>query len=959
MNKKNIEGIYPLSGSQQGMLFETLASVSSEIHIEQSTWAWHGHLDIQAFEKAWQRIIERHSILRAGFVWKEQVEPLMVVLREIAVSIAQQDWRGLNSQTQQQRLLDFMLSDRTQGIPLSKPPLMRLTLLRMDDERYEIVWTQHHILMDGWCQPIIFQELLKFYQAFSKGQDLYLETPRLYKDYITWLKQQDISQVEKFWRNNLQGFTQPTALGKLVANSFTEATEVYGEYTVSLDPQILQQLRDWAKTNRLTLNVLVQAAWALLLSRYSAESDVVFGITVSGRPPDLPGVESIIGLFINTLPLRVKVPADTSIFDWLKDLQAHNFELRQYEYTPSGQIHQWSELKGGSALYESILVFQNYPTDLSADQFSDLNIDIHHTKSQGARTNYPLTLLVSAEQELNIHLVYDQRRFDQVNVSKILKHYQTVLQTILQQPATKIQMLWENIPSDEIPEYSTLTKSSPQKSPDTKAPRHPLEQVVATICAQVLGVDYLGVEDNFFELGGHSLLATQVISRLRETFNRDIPLRCLFENPTVAGLAEYIHKARLADQELAEIPLQPVPRTGYLPVSYAQQRLWFLNQLDTDNVAYNDSDALLLKGELNLTSLEQSFQEIIRRHELLRTTFTAIDGEPVQVIHPTRDFQLSIVDFTHLADPHSQLSQFFVEEAQRPFDLERGLLLRVNLVQLADSEYALQLIMHHIISDAWSMGVLVHELTTLYQAFCAGQSSPLSELPIQYADFAVWQRKWLQGEVLQKQLAYWTQQLGSNLPVLSLPTDHPRPTISYVPSPVGRVNFKLSVQRSRSLQQFSQKEVVTLYMTLLATLQTLLHRYTGATDIVVGTDVANRNRVEIEGLIGFFVNLLVLRTDLSGNPTFRELLQRVREVALGAYAHQDLPFEKLVAELRPDRSLSQTPLFQVLFVMQNAPMRTLELNGLTLSPWEVENETVKFDLTLFMAEAEHEIVGCW
>ncbi|MGI8503349.1 MAG: condensation domain-containing protein [Hassallia sp.] len=959
MSKKNIEGIYPLSGSQPGMLFETLLSVGSEIHIEQSTWAWHGYLDIKAFEQTWQRIVERHSILRTGFVWKEQAEPLMVVLREIAVSIAQQDWRGLDPQEQQRRLIDFMVSDRTQGFQLSKPPLMRLTLLRMDDERYEVVWTLHHILMDGWCQPIIFQELLSFYQAFSKGQDLYLEASRPYRDYITWLKQQDISQAEQFWRKNLQGFTQPTPLGKVVVNGFADSAEVYREYTVSLDAETLQKLRDWAKTNRLTLNALVQAAWALLLSRYTAEADVVFGITVSGRPPDLVGVELMIGLFINTLPLRVQVPADTSILDWLKDLQAHNFELRQYEYTPSGQIHQWSELKGGAALYESILVFQNYPTDLSADQFSDLNIDIHHTNSQGARTKYPLTLLVSAEQELILHLVYDQRRFDQVTVNKILKHFQTIMQTILQQPSINVKMLWESIPSDEIPQYLSVTQSHPQKSVYTNAPRNPLEQVIATIYTQVLNVDHIDHEDNFFELGGHSLLATQVISRLRETFNQEIPLRCLFEFPTVAGLAEYIHKAKLADQELEEIPLQQVDRTGNLPVSYAQQRLWFLNQLDTANVAYNDSDALLLKGELNLAALEQSFQEIIRRHEILRTTFSAVDAEPIQVIHPTRDFQLSIVDFTNLANPHSQLSKFFVDEAQHPFDLERDLLLRVNLVQLGDSEYALQMIMHHIISDAWSMGVLVRELTTLYKAFCAGQPSPLPQLPIQYADFAVWQRKWLQGKVLQKQLGYWKQQLGSNLPVLKLPTDYPRPAGKSVQSPAATVNFKLSQERSRSLQQFSRQEVATLFMTLFAAFQTLLHRYTGATDIVVGTDVANRNRVETEGLIGFFVNLLVLRTDLSGNPTFRELLQRVREVALSAYAHQDLPFEKLVAELRPERSLSQTPLFQVLFVMQNAPMPTLEVSGLTLSPWEIENETAKFDLAVFIAEAEHQIVGSW
>ncbi|AFZ17945.1 non-ribosomal peptide synthetase [Allocoleopsis franciscana] len=397
-------------------------------------------------------------------------------------------------------------------------------------------------------------------------------------------------------------------------------------------------------------------------------------------------------------------------------------------------------------------------------------------------------------------------------------------------------------------------------------------------------------------------------------------------------------------------PLVPISREGTLPLSFAQQRLWFLDQLVPNNAFYNTPAAVRLSGSLNLAALEETFNEIVRRHEALRTTFVTVEGQPVQAIAPTLTLSLPVIDLrSHpQTERENEVGRLTTQAAQRPFDLSKTPLLRVTVLQLDEAEYVLLIILHHIVSDGWSMGVLIREIAALYSAISSQQPSSLPPLPIQYADFAYWQRECLQGEVLATQLAYWRQQLDG-ISVLNMPSDRPKPAVQTYQ---GATQFlQLPKSLSEALEALSQREGATLFMTLLAAFQTLLYRYTQQEDIVVGSPIANRNRSEIEGLIGFFVNSLVLRTDLSGNPTFRELLSRVREVALGAYAHQDLPFEKLVEELHPERSLNQNPLFQVVFALQNAPMETLELPELTLSPLEfVDTGTTRFDLEFHLWE---------
>ncbi|MFN8598686.1 MAG: amino acid adenylation domain-containing protein [Anaerolineae bacterium] len=473
--------------------------------------------------------------------------------------------------------------------------------------------------------------------------------------------------------------------------------------------------------------------------------------------------------------------------------------------------------------------------------------------------------------------------------------------------------------------------------------RTPIEALVAEVWAEVLGVDVVGVHDNFFELGGHSLLATQVVARLRDAVQIDLPLRAVFEAPTVAELAAQIEERR--GTTLTAPPITRIDRSQPLPLSFSQERLWFIDQLSPGNSAYNVSGAMRLKGQLNLAALKRSYQALVQRHEVLRTTFDTLDGRPVQIIAPALTLDVPLIDLRSLppAEREARLQQLALDEASRPFDLKNGPLMRVCVVQLTDEDYANLVTMHHIVTDAWSNGVAIREFIALYAAYVRGEEPMLPDLPVQCVDFAAWQRQWLQGDELERQLAYWRTQLA-NVPALELPTDHPRPPL---PSYRGGLkSMPLADDVLVALTTLSRESGTTVFMTLLAAFQTLLSRYTAQTDLAVGVPIANRQWLAAENLIGTFVNTLVLRADLGGSPTFREVLARTRDVALQAYAHQDLSFAKLVMELQTDRDTSRSPLFQVMFNVINVPMPTFELPGLTVTPFELDRQGAQFDLTL-------------
>src|SRR6185295_9813413 len=496
-------------------------------------------------------------------------------------------------------------------------------------------------------------------------------------------------------------------------------------------------------------------------------------------------------------------------------------------------------------------------------------------------------------------------------------------------------------------------ESGPAAPGEPAAPRGPVDPLVellAGIWAEVLGREELpGAQDNFFELGGHSLLATRVVSRVRVALGIELPLRTLFASPTVSALAVAVAARRGTAESVAPpAPIEPLVDRSDLSLSFSQLRLWLLDRLDPGSPVYNLPLPYFIRGPLDPACLERALGEVVRRHEVLRTTFAvaAGSGEPRLAVASPGAFSLPRIDLAGLPPSvrAAETERLANEDAANPFDLAAGPLFRATLLVTGAAEQRLLMTMHHIAGDGWSVSVLLGELSPLYRAFAAGLPSPLPELAIQYADFAAWQRRWLAGPHMDAQLAYWRQQLAGAPEALDLPTDRPRPPVET--SRGALFSTTLPPGLAAGVRALSRRQGATLFMVLLSGFAALLQRLTGETDVLLGSPIAGRGRKEIEGLIGFFVNTLVLRADLGGDPGFDTLVARVREMALAAYAHQDLPFERLVEELQPQRSLARSPLFQVSFVLGVEEAVRELAPGLPLSRLPVDTGTAKYDLTL-------------
>ncbi|MEG4277137.1 amino acid adenylation domain-containing protein [Microcoleus sp. MON1_C1] len=439
MGKSNVEDFYPLSPMQQGMLFHTIYSPNSGVYFEQLTCTLRKLANPQAFKQAWQQVTDRHPILRTSFVWEGLKEPVQVVYRQVQLPWEECDWQGLAAAAQQQQLETFLKSDRDRGFDMRQPPLMRMTLIKLAKDTYYFIWSHHHLLLDGWSNPTILTEVFDFYQAFLNGEQLSLPRPRPYRDYIVWIQQQNLSEAESFWRQRLEGFTAPTPLP--IERDFGSAAgeESDREQQILLPVATTAALRSLARQQQLTLNTLVQGAWGLLLSRYSGEEDIIFGTVVSGRPPDLAGVESMVGLFVNTQPARVKIRPKDSLLSWLKQLQDRQIEARQYEYSPLVEVQRWSEVPRRLPLFDTLVVFENYPLEASLQKRVQ-NLEIESVLSF-EKTNYALTLTVVPGEELALKIGYNSNRFEDSAIARMLGHLQTLLEGMTANPERKLSEL--------------------------------------------------------------------------------------------------------------------------------------------------------------------------------------------------------------------------------------------------------------------------------------------------------------------------------------------------------------------------------------------------------------------------------------------------------------------------------------------------------------------------------------
>ncbi|MEP6911124.1 MAG: amino acid adenylation domain-containing protein, partial [bacterium] len=1477
MQNQTFEAKFDLTPMQQGILFHTLYAPGRGLYVEQIGYRLHGRLDVQAFENAWQSVVEHYEILRSSFEWESTAQPQQLIHREVEVAIDERDWREFAPGEQQTLLDELMRSDREKGFNLSEAPLMRLILIRLGEDLYHLLWSSHHIQLDGWSQSLVLNSVFTAYRSLITGKRVEFESSRSFADYVTHLKNPKSVESETFWRERLRGFDEPSTLGiERLSGQALQVDLAHAQVEMKVSTEATAALQLFARRQRLTSYTLAQGAWALLLSRYSGTDDVVFGSTVSTRPLELEGIESTAGLFINTLPVRVRTPGEAPLSAWLKELQLDAVEAREFDCTSLVDIQKCSELAPGQSLFDSILVFENYPSDHSNSSVAP-DLRALPAVSHLSRTNYPLVLLVTPGRELLLQIVFDPSRYELQQVERLLGHLVMLLeemakasddkklaqfsllgseerdkilrtwndtgcdydqemclpqlferqaaaapdavaavfdeqaisyaelntranrlahhlqtlgvgpgalvgiclersiemvvgllgilkaggayvpldpafpkerlafmlqdcragvllteQTLLEElpkvdakvvcldsdskaisaqsgeniapvatsedlaymiytsgstgnpkgvqiehralvnflvsmgrepglddtdallavttlsfdiaglelylplirgarlviasretasdglllkeriaacgatmmqatPATwrmlidagwngdqrlkvlcggealsrelanellpRCGELWNMYGPTETTIWSTLTRidstvdlnssdrrgrhalsaDSPispisigrpiantqiylldqnsqlvpvgvsgelciggdglargylnqpeltrekfatnpfaegkrlyhtgdlarylpdgrieclgrvdnqvkirgyrieiaeiesvltehpevrqcvvgtrddaaggkrliayfvsrnetlsvtelraflkQRLPDYMvpsafvalealpltpngkinrralpapdlsnirkesfvAPRTGCEEQLAEIWSEVLKLERVSAGDDFFELGGHSLLATQVMSRVLQQFQVQLPLRALFEASTLSGMAERIQAAEISTEPSKPFATKAISRNGQAPLSFGQQSFWFLTQLNSDSALYNIYRAVRIRGPLDADPLEQALDAIVARHEALRTTFVAHEETGVQIIAPAGKANLLRFDLSTLpvSERESAAARILTKQAHIPFDIGAGPLMRAALIVLSHQEHLFLFAMHHAISDDWSMGVFMNELTALYEDFKTGRKPELQPLQLQYADFAIWQRDWLNEEVVAKQLSYWKQQLAGAPRLLEVPTDHPRPA---QPTYAGaREEIVLPPDLIEKLTALSRREKATPFMTILAAFQTLLARYTGQQDIVVGSPIAGRSRAETEALIGYFINTLVMRTDLSGDPTFSELLARVRDVALGAYAHQDVPFERLVEELQPERTLTQPPIFQVMLIFQNSPTPHQRLPGLSLVAEQVSGGLAPLDLTLEMRERP-DGMHCW
>ncbi|MEY8240024.1 MAG: amino acid adenylation domain-containing protein [Cycloclasticus sp.] len=1464
-----LEDLYPLSPLQQGLLFHAQLSPEDGANLNQVMIEITGPVDLRLMKQAWQQTVAAHPGLRTGFMTQQLDTPLQFVQSHCDLPWQALDWSDLSDAEQKTSLDDFCKQDRARGFDLTQAPLMRVAMIKVTSDAWWLVSTRHHIVFDGWCTALMFEDVFGHYLVLHTGAPREQSTGPAYKSYISWIHQQDKTRVDNYWRENLGQFTAPTPLP---GQTSTKREGVDFRYFESqLGQKETQALVKLAARNRVTLNSLMQAAWSILLSRYCGQQDVVFGVVCAGRPSELPDSQKMIGLCVNSLPLKLTPHKSLQLSGYLTQVQAANSAMREFEYSSLVEVKALSQVPQSMPLFDSLFVFQNlaeshsrvieldgfsfkqmknrvqtnYSLNLEivpgeclgidfsydhgvipaeaiqrlASQFrellksmvaqpeaclSELNIlsasqeiELLHTWNQtgqerpldkdmlslfetqvehtpdamaavfcdgaGSQLTYfelnrqanqlahwlikqgvgketlvalslereprllvsllaiqkagggylpidpshpaerkqyvlehgaPVLLLTSAalqpelvqvspkalpvvvweqvtdelkqQSEENPGLTVDPEQlaytlytsgstgkpkgvqisrgafvnflhamqaqvelnatdkllavttlsFDIAGLELFLPlitggqivvasreqamdaeallalletHRISIMQAtpatwtmLVSQPASLNTNVWSGLkvlcggealpaklaeellakgvallnvygptettvwssskwittddigigipiqnnhfyilddalrpvpigvagdlyigglglargylrrpeltadvfipnpfgpdnqqpgagdgsrlyrtgdvaryntyggveylgrsdfqvkvrgfrielgeiegtldnhpkvkqtvvvahqdnndqaclaayftlngqdtgdqktldraeladylqarlPSYMVPESYTLLdrfelnsngkvdrKALPapevasSRGQDYAAPEGDLEQRLAAIWIDLLPVSRVGRLDNFFELGGHSLLATRVVSQVRSELNKELSLKALFASPVLADLASLLSESKFSEQP----PLFPVSREQPLPLSYAQQSLWLVEQMRPGGSAYNIKVALSIQGDLNIGLLEESLARLVQRHEVLRTTYHATAEEPVQVIHANLKFKLEIDDLQALIANEKQhkVNKILAEEENYYFDLSSSLMLRARVLILAADDVVLSLSTHHIASDAWSMGVMTNDLVAIYSALLGSQEPDLPELAVQYADYALWQRGWLQGEALARQVNFWRQNMAACPPLLKLPLDFSRPkTQSYQGD---SVNIVLPQKLVSGLGALANDSGASLFMLLLAGFNLTLYKQAGLTDIVLGTDLAGRTQTQLEDLIGFFVNVLPLRTKINDADRFSELLDQVKETSLAAFAHQDLPFDLLIDALRPERNSSYNPVVQALFVMQNAPEGELELPGVRFNPLESDGRESKFDLALFITEEDQEV----
>ncbi|HVG08218.1 MAG TPA: amino acid adenylation domain-containing protein, partial [Thermoanaerobaculia bacterium] len=940
------DGDLPLSYAQERLwLLEQLEPETGLYNIPLALRC-RGDLDTEALLQVLARIVQRHEVLRTSFPAVDG-RPRQVVGDAGPFILDRVDLSALPEAEQEERWREMVREEARRPFDLTRGSLLRATLARRSPQDHGLLLVVHHIAADGHSIELLVGEIASLYADIAAGGAGALpELPIQYADYTVWqrrhLEDGDFADQLAYWRQRLEG------VPPLELPADREPAEVSSAGAVrrlALSAELSHRLRAQAREERVSLFMVLLAGFAALLREESGQSDIPVGVPAANRVR--PELESLVGLFVNTLVLRIDLAGDPTVRELLAGVRRLAVEAYSNQDLPFEKVVEDLQPKRSLSRNPLFQVMLNLQTGIPGHCVGSLALEPEAIESGSSK--FDLTLLaVDRSPLLDLFLEYRSDLFEAVTVDRLLRRLEALLATFALHPKRRISELMT-----ERGAPAPVRGPGPQRPhrPSTlQAPRTPMEEVVASVLASVLGRERIGREEDFFELGGHSLLAAQAVARLRQAFSVELGLRRLFETPTVAGLAMAVERTLAAGGALRLPPVRPAPRDGELPLSFAQERLWFLSQMEGESATLNLPASVSLSGDLDLGALAAALRALVERHESLRTRFGSLSGRPHQTIAPRMVPSLPLIDLQGLegSRKEEELARLEEAEARKVFDLETGPLFSFRLARRARSEHTLLLCLHHIIADGWSIGVLTRDLAAFYEAFRGGGAPSLPALAVQYADYASWQRRQLQETALAEQLAYWRSRLAGAPPTLDLPTDRPRPAIQSYRG--ARQELAVPAGLASRLRSLGTEQGATLFMTLLSAFAALLGRWSGQQDVVIGSPIAGRPDPGLDPLIGLFLNNLVLRIDLSGEPSFQELLGRARRVAVEAYSHQDVPFEKLLQELQPERDFSRTPLFQVFFNMLSFPVDPVEVPGLRIEPASSVETPAKFDLTLYVQE---------
>jgi amino acid adenylation domain-containing protein len=967
------EDAYPLSKVQTGLLYHVLYDPSSDLYHEIFFYQVRSPLNFDLFRQAVQESVDRHPILRTSFHLGEFSEPLQIVHRYATAHVERLDWRHLSAAEQQKSIREWTDEERRRVLHLQDTSLLRLFVHHLEDDVFQIVSSYNNILFDGWSEASLITELLKRYSSLLKDP-LSLPLPGLsikYRDFIALERATMLSgEALAYWEEALHDCVVQSL--STSARQMDAGANQIGTLEVRLPAGLLSRLDTLAAMAGASPKHVLLAGHIKVLSLVFEQQDLILGFQTNGRLERLDG-DQVLGMHNMILPFRVKLSGGT----WL-DLVHQAFEAecdllphRRYPLVELQRTRRRQQLFDTVFNYTHLHAFQSLSALCGVEVLGAWGMERSHYTLRAEFSRNPLT------RELRFDLNFNGSVIPIEQVRQIANCYTRVFHEMAEHPTVshEVETLVSPFELGIVPRQTTdvVEPSAAEPTPieaelktqsvvlpktTESANFSPMQELLASMWSHVLKKDHIDPDENFFTSGGDSLLATQLMLYIRARLKIDLPLRILFEEaPTLRTFAGKVDAALRREAGLSRPPIEPVPRFQAPALSFAQRRLWFIEHLEP--AVYHMPAAIRVKGPLNHQALERSFNEIVRRHESLRTTFHLVDTEPVQRIAKSLEISIPVVDLSSSAaqEREAELKRFIQTEVRRPFTLETGPLMCVSVVRMSEEENVLLAILHHIISDGWSAGVLIAEMVPLYEAFVTGQPSPLPELTVQYADFAAWQQGWLHGPLFEQQITYWRNKLKGPLPVLGLPEDFPRPK-----SPRGDGSLLATSVPPELVQQLrllSNREGCTLFMTLLSAFYVLLHAKTRQEDLIVGTDLANRSSIETEKMIGFFVNQAALRADLSGDPGFTDLLSRVRTMTTEAYVHQDVPFDRVVEAVNPQREINRTPLFQVKFVLQNVPRPKLEVENLRLVELELGSGTAKFDLLINVLQKDGALHMLW